>query len=99
MYDIVADQDLTCNVSRVLARGFDADIRCINLIAFDDDVSAAVYVKSVGVVLISFSWIVNSADIVNRIARKRAATSVVVGCLRGSSLKADGVDADVIVVM
>jgi hypothetical protein len=82
----------------VLAGRFHIQIAGVDRIALEDHVGAAIAVKSVGVIGLSLARIVNTADVVDRVAANLAVLGLIVAG-GADSLKSNGIDADIVIVV
>ena len=96
--NIIANGHIAAVVTFVFARRFHVQIAVVDGVAFENDILATVTVEPVGVVGIALARIVDSADVVDRVAADLSILGLIVSG-GPNSLKPDGVNADVVVVV
>src|SRR5437588_8025541 len=83
----------------MLAGHLDANVYVVDQVALDDDMRPAVYVNTIGIVLVTLTRIGYGRNVVDGIARDRAVAGLVVRWVGRNAFETDNVNADIVVIV
>src|SRR5580704_17983741 len=96
---VISRSDVTGGAVLVLTGQLDSKVHIVNDVLFDQDSGAAVYVNTIGGFIVAVCRIAARSNVVNQIAAYYTVASLVDGRVGCRALKADDIDADVVVVV